>query len=388
MALGPFARQLRNVLYITDLAQLDPYGNDWDRLADCQLSYFPRFEDARRQLEVRPFLAAIDESQGDTRGIAVFVNQASVDQFAIGERHLFSVPACETRLYGGNILGSFGGSGLDHALRRALDRWRCDLFTIGEVDRQSPLISASADLSGLARIQRTRSEPIRWQIALPTTFEDYLKSLRQSTRKAIGYAIRHFERDCEFTHEIVARPAQVEGFLRAAEHVSRRTYQWDVGDRLINDDATRAHLCRLAKQGRFRGHLIMVGHRPCAFTFGEVSGQVFNYKTPGYDPRWRRYSPGLVLLALTIRDVIEQTGCDRFDFGPGGDVDGYKARFGNFAIPSYSLQFARVTQPRGVALFAGHAGLSLAKQIVGAFLRNERLRQRMRRMLRRNVVRG
>ena len=370
--------------FVTDLAELDRHSNDWDRLARQRLTYFPPYEDARRELASTPFLAAIYETVSGVQGLASFVSQRSLDQFAIGERHLFSAPVRETQLYGGGILGSFGdGADLGAVVRRGLSQWPCDLFTLGEVDRQSPLIAAAAPLPGVMPIRRTRNHPIRWLIPLPPTFDDYLKSLRPSTRKAIGYAIRHFARECELAHDVISKPSQVEEFLREAERISRKTYQWGVGDRIINDEPTRVRYRQLAEEGRFRGLLLRVGGQTCAFAHGAISGDAFVYETPGFDPQWRRYSPGVVALALTIREAIEQTGCKQFDFGPGGDTDGYKARFGTFAIPSVSLQFACLTRARGLSLYLGHAALSLGKGLASGLLPGQRLRQRLRKAVRR-----
>lgn len=373
----------QNIIFIRDRAALDRFQADWDRLALQAQRFFPTYSEACFEIGDHHFLAAIDCVQGQTLGIACFLHRKSMYSFTIGERRLFSLPARETYLLGHSVVGTFGDEMLGECLRAAAAEWTFDVLTIGEVDKGGQLHRVSQRLGlDFARVRSARKDPIRWFIPLPPAFEDYLASLRRSTRKSAAYAMRRFARELDYTHEVVSRPDQIDAFLRAGESVSRKTYQWQVGQRLVNDADTQARYRRLARQGRLRCHLLRVNGEPCAFARGEIGGRTFNYETPGFDPSLQKYSPGLVLMMWTIRDLIEHTDCTLFDFGAGGDHFGYKARFGTLAVPCVALQFGRLTRPYSAVLVSAQAVLSWVKDLLSAVIGHGPLRQRLKRRIR------
>ena len=50
------------------------------------------------------------------------------------------------------------------------------------------------------------------------------------------------------------------------------------------------------------------------------------YWFPAFEPKYREYSPGMVLVWLLIRD-LNALGCTKIDFGPGEEI--YKQYFAN-----------------------------------------------------------
>lgn len=373
----------RSLVFVREPAQLDQYAEAWDRLAARASRFYRCYLDCRAEFERQQFLAAIEIEDGQARGVACFVHRATRQEFTIGERRLLSLPATETALFGGEVLGDFGADSLAHVLRAASREWRSDLFTLGEIATSSSLCHLAATMGpGLVRTRRVRKDPIRWLIPLPRTFDEYLGQLRGSTRKSISYSLRRFERELDFRHEIVTRPEQVGRFLLDGERISRRTYQWNVGQRLVDDEATRRRFMRLAEEQRLRCHIVYINGEPCAFTRGEISNRIYHYETPGFLPNFRKYSPGVVLLMWTIRDLIDSRSCDMLDFGSGGDSDGYKSRFGTLAVPCTDLQFAFSWRPYSLALLALNGALTVAKNVASAAIGKGPLRQRLKKRIR------
>ena len=374
----------KNLIFVRELAQLDQYAAVWDRLAARASRFFPSYRDCRSELEGQRFLAVIEVKDGRTaEGIACFLNRVTRQDFTVGERRLFSLPAVEAALLGEDILGDFSDASLAHLLRAATQEWRIDLFTLGEVATGSSLCNLSAKPSpAMVRTRRKRQEPIRWLITLPASIDEYLRQLRYSTRKSISYTIRRFEREVDFRFEIVTRPVQVERFLRDAEQINRQTYQWNVGQRLVDDEDTRLHFSLLAERQRLRCYILYIGGEPCAFARGEVGERAYHYGMVGFLPKFQRYSPGLVLLMWIIRDLIENTSCEIFDFGSGGDSEGYKSRFGTLAVPCTDLQFAFLWRPHSLLLFSLHAVLFNFKKAANAIIGRGALRRRLKKAIR------
>ena len=109
----------------------------------------------------------------------------------------------------------------------------------------------------------------------------------------------------------------------------RATGSWDGLDQawvsnffedLWRDDHTEA-----------RGVLSVVtaGDRLIAGTWGLMSQRVYHGWITSFDPEWRRYSPGSILLASLLREAAER-GVARVDMGGGGE--NYKHSFANGAV--------------------------------------------------------
>jgi len=163
-------------------------------------------------------------------------------------------------------------------------------------------------------------------------------------------------------------------------------WQQNVGQRLQNDDATLQRYIGLARKGLLRCHMLYINGEPCAFTRGEISSRAYHYETPGFLTEYRHYSPGVVLLMWTIKDLIENSPCTLFDFGAGGDEHGYKARFGTLAVHCKDLQLAPIWRPYSAALLAMHFALSAAKNAASKAIVSGVLRQRLKKAIRQEAA--
>jgi CelD/BcsL family acetyltransferase involved in cellulose biosynthesis len=76
--------------------------------------------------------------------------------------------------------------------------------------------------------------------------------------------------------------------------------------------------------------VLRAGGQPIAAHFGMRSGNVWHYWFPTYDPRFQRYSPGILLL-LEMMAEAPKLGINMIDFGRG-DND-YKFRISNRRVP-------------------------------------------------------
>jgi len=331
-------------------------------------------------MEHRVFTA---ESRDAIVAIACFEHGPGSINFSVAERSWGSLPARVTRLYGEAIIGSVTFDTAAEILKLAANQWRFDVIRLGEIELNSALYKALEQLPyGLKAIRASRKNAIHWVIELPATFDAFLASLRSSTRSTLKRKIRRFERDCQYDVEVITNCWQVDRFLELGEQISRRTYQWHVGQRLENNAQTRARYSRLAEGGRLRCYLLRIGGQPCAFLRGELSDTLYHYETPGFDPQFEAHSPGVVLLMWAIRDLIENTTCKTFDFGTGGDASGYKASYGNHSKECASIEIFKLYSPYSLTLMSLQQGLSVAKKIVASTIGREFLRRRLKGLLR------
>jgi len=361
------------------------YRRDWERLAAGEPFSFPDFDECRVLTEGHPgdVLLIVGRSEGVVTTLACFYRVSTRKSFRVGERRLFSLPVSQVQLFGSSVLGNLGGATFSRMLDMVCAAFRFHLLTLGEIKVQSTLFDAAAAVGDrflLAETSRKRS--LRWLIRVPRDFETYLMSLGAKSRQNIRRELRRVEQRSDSRFQCVTAEEEVEAFLVAAESISRRTYQWNVGQRVNNDAPTRRALGDRSRNETLRCYLLWLENRPCAFMRGKLVQGVYELETTGFDPEFGKASPGAVLLIWAIRDLIEHSNCSVFDFGTGGDDVGYKARFGNESHACASLQLGPRSSIYSWLLFALQGGLNKSLNLANRVLGQGALRTRVKRALR------
>jgi hypothetical protein len=377
---------MSEIIVHRELDGLDQFAEAWNRLRKAQLLFFPRFEDLALGLSEAPRdfrVLAIREGDQVT-SLACFICVRAHKRYSIGERSLFKFSVRQVSLFGSAVLGKVDRKIMKRFLEVVRKELVFDLISLGEIPLDSPLYAAVQKLDlGFVITSPSRKASLRWLIRLPDTFELYLTSLSSKLRKSLRYQIRKLENELKYELLVVHRADQIESFLRDGEAISRLTYQWNVGQRLCNDEPSRRAYDRLAKGGQLRAYLLYISGSPAAFARGELMDGTYNYETPGFDPQYSKLSIGNVLLAWVIRDLIENTNCRVFDFGQGGDEVGYKARFGNTAVTCRLLELCRWTRPFSLTLLLLQEGLVAVKNLLSWVVGKGEFRLRLKKAIRR-----
>jgi hypothetical protein len=350
------------------LSQLDALGDTWDRLSEQTPFFVPAFADLREALQdsACQFRVLVAVENAAPLAMACFIYRTAIKRYQIANRKLFDLAVPEVTLFGSCVVGQPNESIIEKFLRLILEASGFDLLNTGDILVESPLYRTMIKLHGGGLIVRqvTRKRSVRWLIPLPKSFDEYINSLRPTTRKAVNRDRRLFEKQ---NPELIVihHASEVERFLRDGEKVSRLTYQWNVAARLRNDEPTRRRLERLAERGRFRGYLAYINGEPCAFAWVEMNRHhVCFYHTPGFDPRYGKLSPGTALLMKVIRDLIENTKCKLFDLATTENERGYKSRFGTVSLDSAWLELGQWRRPYSLFVMALDEALNFAKNLV------------------------
>jgi hypothetical protein len=376
---------MRKMLVVRQVDNLDQFAEAWNRLRKQQPFFFPIFEDLAFFLsETSRDFRVIALKDGDRiTSLACFVCERTRRRFSVGERSLFGLPVRTVRLYGSAVLGDLDLETFKQLLDVITVEFRFDLISFGEMPIESPLCAAIHRAGfGWVGTSPSRKTSLRWLINLPESFEEYLASLSSHLRKSMRYQIRRLEKELQYELVVVDRVDEIDRFIRDGEAISRLTYQWNVGQRLNNDDATRRRYNHRARNGSLRCYMVYIAGRPAAFARGELADDIYNFETPGFDPQYSKFSVGLVLLMWVIRDLIENTACKVFDFGVGGDETGYKSRFGNVSVRCVLLELGRWTHPYSLAIVILQQALTAAKNLVSWLLGNNKIRTRLKKAMR------
>jgi CelD/BcsL family acetyltransferase involved in cellulose biosynthesis len=118
----------------------------------------------------------------------------------------------------------------------------------------------------------------------------------------------------------------------AAENADRDVGAVEAFWRRLAAEADIAHIADLSLDGR-----------PLAAGFGTRTGESFQLLATGFDPAWKNWSPGLLLLEDLV-DAAETDGVRIFDFTIGDEA--YKLDFAVESVPLYDLFTPRTVKGR------------------------------------------
>jgi CelD/BcsL family acetyltransferase involved in cellulose biosynthesis len=212
-----------------------------------------------------------------------------------------------------------------------------------------------------------RDRPWHW-IELGENFDAYLGMMKAKTRSTIRKKIRELREHGNGALELerIEATDQIEGFLRAAELVSRRSWQNRIiGERISDSEVCRRAFTDLVERRLLRAYLLKSGGEPCAFLVGYQHGGVYQYVETAYDESIGHLSPGSTLLYMVLEDLFSHKKPEAFNFGVGDGV--HKRRFANREAKDTSAYLLRRNLSNQI-LKASHflfdSGIRLAKRVL------------------------
>ncbi|WP_375397177.1 GNAT family N-acetyltransferase [uncultured Sphingomonas sp.] len=234
------------------------------------------------------------------------------------------------------------------------------LVTSLPTDRRDALAWAAGGL-----IAATRQRYTRRYVDLTIGVDGYLdrlstnmrSAIRRKTRKLVASGgpldIRRF-----------ATPQEMAVFHPAARAIATRTYQERLlGAGLPGTPDFLDGMYRAAAAGNVRGWLLAIGGKPVAYLYCPIEDGVAGYRYVGHDPVFNDLSPGAVLQAEALRDLLATPGLKRFDFTEG---DGqHKRQFATGGVDCVDLLLLRPSPANRAATWAlsgFDGGVALARR--------------------------
>ena len=157
---------------------------------------------------------------------------------------------------------------------------------------------------------------------LPDSIDDLFHRMSNERRKKLRRKIKKFESDPAAPLRVVhyRSESDLEALIRDAEEIARKTYQRGLGAGFADTPIVRERLQLAARRGWLRAFVLYLGERPCAFSIGMLYNETFLGEYVGYDPEFRRSSPGMFLLMRVVEGFCNRQDGDQvkhMDFGPG-----------------------------------------------------------------------
>jgi len=183
-------------------------------------------------------------------------------------------------------------------------------------------------LTASGMIQKQMSKSVCPLINLPASFETYLASLSKNMRANFRRSYRLLGRT-ELNFVCAKENDEIQNAFHQLIRLHRLRFKYlRKKSSFVQQNVLAFHhdvIEKLSAHGRVRIYTLYTGQKAVASLYGFVAGNKFMYFQSGIDPILFRFSVGSALIGLTIRDVIENTDCDEFDFLRGAEA--YKLRW-------------------------------------------------------------
>lgn len=181
-----------------------------------------------------------------------------------------------------------------------------------------------------------------------TTWEGYLASRPGPLRETIRRKSRACARNPDVRIEVVTGGEALGPALSAYESVYARSWKQPEP----SPDFNAALLPRAAAAGVLRLGVVWAGTEAIAAQYWTVTDGIATVLKLAHDDAWRALSPGTVLTAHMIQQLITADGVQELDFGRGDDP--YKQSWAGMRRQRMGALVAYIWQPRGTAALLRH----------------------------------
>lgn len=258
---------------------------------------------------------------------------------------------------------------------------RCVLARSIPMDEQTPELASSGHklVYVLARYRRSYVDMRQ------RSYEGYLSTFSSKSRSTLQRKVKKFQsRDGGTLDWSTARKTdEVDAFIEEALPLSRLTYQHRLLDSgLPEDDAFRAHLRELAAQNLFRGWILRLERRAVAYICSVGIGRTLLYEFVGFDPQFSALSPGTILQALVLQQLMQEQEFDYFDFTEGEGQ--HKEFFGTASTYCGDVLVAPNSWDHRLLLH-GHRRFTRAERSAVDLLKRLGIKDRIKRFLRKSA---
>jgi hypothetical protein len=247
-------------------------------------------------------------------------------------------------------------------LCKALSDESADIVFINLFPVDSPLCSLGKARPNFFMRDHFSALSQHWQIALPESYEAFLKTISKTRRADLrNYSNRLAKAYGEkLSIKCFDREDSADALITDLDTVASKTYQRGVGSGFTNTPETRSRYKLALSKGWFRAYIMYLEEKPIAFWTGSQYRGTFFLEATAFDPDYKYYRPGTVLLMKAIELSYQDKSLEAIDFG-FGDAD-YKQIYCNRSWQEASVYIFAFT-PRGAMINCVHSLAALADSL-------------------------
>ena len=224
--------------------------------------------------------------------------------------------------------------GKEESVQRVLSElreyYKWDLVELDYVNSYSSVLKALCGNSSGGHNFRT--VPVMKSPFLETTggWEEYYNSLSKKLNKNMDYYERRASREFGVEMEVINGPLLDRDVLLEAFRIEDSGWKGTQGSSIIKNDKVSDFYRDLAlsmnRKGWFDLLFLKFGEARVAFDYCLKYDSSYSLLKIGYDEKYGKYSPGMILRKMAIKNVFQQ-GFRRYDFLGGNDE--YKVKMSN-----------------------------------------------------------
>jgi hypothetical protein len=245
--------------------------------------------------------------------------------FNIGYLHPFRPRArCLTFVYG----GIHGDASPENArifleeLVASLRRREADLAMLEFVPLESPMYELALNVPGI--LSRDLWPPAQGHdmMTIPSSIDEVYRRMSSDRRIETRRRVRKLQSHPAGEPKIVCyrKESELDQLFADGEQIAKKTYQRGMGVGFADKADVRSRLLLAARKGWLRANVLYIGDRPVAFWIAMLYHGSFVSEYMGYDPEFRQWSPGMVLVMRVIEQLCTGSAGDKvenLDFGLG-----------------------------------------------------------------------
>jgi len=288
--------------------------------------------------DVRPHVMVI-KCDGHPMAMTIGrIEQRRLD-LKLGYKTLFSPTLkCLSIVYGGIIgqpLAEFSEVLISELMKKFRSQ-KVDVLFFNRLKTETIFYQFVRKMPGLLTRDYFPKVEDHWRMSVPENIEKFYSARKRGHRYKLRKAIRRFEEEFPCDNMLVQYSAvnEVDDFVATAADISSKTYQSALGVGIVNDEQTKSLLKAAAKQGWFRGNILLADSKPCAFLLGLAYKNVYYGVCTGYDPVFRSYWPGTIIFLKVVESLCVDPSIEMIDFYFGDAW--YKKSYGTESWPEAS----------------------------------------------------
>lgn len=300
---------VRTIRDLRDLEALRTIWESWPGTCESDLDFFSKTVGWRD--DYRPHVLAV--MKGETPdAILIGTWEHKKVLFKLGYIPIVS-PAADVIEF---VRGGFRGNTtserncavLVREVIRSLDESEADFAVWRQLDVKSHLYNTALRGPRFAIPDHSRCFIERWSMNFPKGLDAFLMSLQRSRRSKLRRKYNKFFNSLCGRVQVrrVCKAEDLELAVSDMEEIASKTEKRLFGFGFFDTAQTRKQMIAAAEGGWLRIYILSIDEKPVAFWVGTLYNGCLEADYAGYDPAWKRFSPGIVLFLYIIEDLHDQ----------------------------------------------------------------------------------
>ena len=314
--------EIRVARSLAEVETLREPWTKWPSHRDSDIDFYLMIVQSYPEV-LRPHVIALYRD-GEIQAIMVGRMEEKKLSFNIGYLRPFRPSArCLTFVYGA-VHGNNSRENtqvLVEAIMDSLKRGEADLAMLEFVPVNSHLYQQATNVPRVSRdtLQAGQGHDV---MIVPESIDEVYRRMSSDRRIETRRRVRKLQTHPAGEPKIICyrHESELGCLFHEAEEIAKKTYHRGLGVGFADKPDVRARLELAAKKGWLRANVLYIGERPVAFWIGMLYHGSFISEYMGYDPEFRRFSPGMVLIMKVIEGFCSAATGDAvkdLDFGLG-----------------------------------------------------------------------